>query len=210
MRPTLVGGFARKLNPSQVLLNSSPQEVRNAKIERRHTVCQATAAPRNVAALRNVEDIMTKSTMLTCGPDTPLDDALEMLVEHHVTGLPVVDENYICVGVVSDFDLLALQGVSAKEKARGFFPEANDDWNSFFEIQKLVSKNGGKTVADVMTATPITVTPSTPIEEAANLLLRRKIRRLPVCDEGGKLVGIITRSNVIKAAYDARKAGGHL
>lgn len=150
--------------------------------------------------------------MLTCGPDTLLDDALGMLVLNHITGLPVVDENYICVGVVSDFDLLALEGVSAKEKerARGFFPEANDDWNAFFENQKLITKNGGQTVADVMTATPITVMPSTPIEEAANLLLRRKIRRLPVCDETGKLVGIITRSNVIKAAYDARRAGGHL
>ena len=147
--------------------------------------------------------------MLTCSPDTPLDDALEMLVEHHVTGLPVVNADYICVGVVSDFDLLALEGVSAKEKARGFFPEADTDWNSFFEIQKLVSKNAGKTVSDVMTADPITVQPSTPIEEAANLLLRRKIRRLPVCDANGKLVGIITRSNVIKAAWEARKAGGH-
>jgi CBS domain-containing protein len=164
----------------------------------------------NVAAVRNVEDIMTKSIMLTCSPDTPLDDALEMLVEHHVTGLPVVDANYVCVGVVSDFDLLALEGVSAKEKARGFFPEADTAWDSFFEVQKLVEKNEGKTVADVMTSTPITVTPSTPIEDAANLLLRRKIRRLPVCEDNGKLVGIITRSNIIKAAYDARKAGRHL
>ena len=74
----------------------------------------------------------------------PLCAALELLVEFHVTGLPVVDVHNVVVGVVSDFDLLALEGLTAKEKARGFFPEAETDWNSFFEIQKLVSKNAGK------------------------------------------------------------------
>lgn len=61
-----------------------------------------------------------------------------------------------------------------------------------------------------MTADPICVRPNTSIEAAANMLLRRKIRRLPVVDENGKLVGIITRSNVIKAAWEARKAGLNL
>jgi len=61
-------------------------------------------------------------------------------------------------------------------------------------------------VGDVMTADPVCVTPETSIEEAANLLLRRKIRRLPVVDQSGVLVGIITRSNVIKAAWEARKS----
>jgi CBS domain-containing protein len=86
---------------------------------------------------------MTKGRILTCTPETALDDALEMLVEHHVTGLPVVNENNVVVGVVSDFDLLALEGISAQEKAKGFFPDADTDWNSFFEIQKLVAKNAG-------------------------------------------------------------------
>ena len=128
-----------------------------------------------------------------------------------MTGLPVVDAtSNVVVGVVSDFDLLALEGVSPKEKAKGFFPEADSDWNSFYEVQKLVAKNAGKSVGDVMTADPITVRPATSIEDAANLLLRKKIRRLPVVDESGRLLGIITRSNVIKAAWEARKAGGHL
>lgn len=67
-----------------------------------------------------------------------------MLVEHHVTGLPVVDADGVVVGVVSDFDLLALEGVSAKEKATTFFPEADSDWNSFFALKELVAKNAGK------------------------------------------------------------------
>lgn len=132
------------------------------------------------------------------------------MVEQHVTGLPVVDASNVVVGVVSDFDLLALEGVSAKEKARGFFPEAETDWDSFYEIQKLVAKNAGKCVGEVMTDNPITVLPTTSIADAANLLLRRKIRRLPVVNEQGVLVGIITRSNIIRAAWEARKVGQHL
>jgi len=60
-----------------------------------------------------------------------------------------------------------------------------------------------------MTSDPICVRASTSIEDAANLLLRMRIRRLPVVDEGGRLTGIITRSNIIKAAWEARKAGQH-
>jgi len=73
--------------------------------------------------------------------------ALEMLVENHVTGLPVVDEENVVVGIISDFDLLCLEGVSEEEKKGGLFPTADDDWNSFFEVQKLVEKNAGKTYA---------------------------------------------------------------
>jgi CBS domain-containing protein len=135
--------------------------------------------------------------------------ALELLVEHHVTGLPVIDEAGSVVGVVSDFDLLALEGVTTAEKAKGLFPEAGADWSSFFEVQKLVEKNKGKTVGDVMTSDPVCVRPATTIEDAANLLLRMKIRRLPVVDERGRLVGILTRSNIIKAAWEARQASRH-
>lgn len=87
----------------------------------------------------------TKNAMLTCTPDTSLDDALEILVENHVTGLPVVDNiTGVVVGVVSDFDFLALDGISVAEKAKGLFPEAGTDWNSFFEVQKLLEKNAGQ------------------------------------------------------------------
>lgn len=60
-----------------------------------------------------------------------------------MTGLPVVDTDNVVVGVVSDFDLLALEGVTTADKAKGFFPEAGTDWNSFYEVQKLVAKNAG-------------------------------------------------------------------
>ena len=63
---------------------------------------------------------------------------------HHVTGLPVVDAFGKVVGVVSDFDLLALEGISQKDRSAGLFPEASADWDTFFEVQKLITKNAGK------------------------------------------------------------------
>jgi len=70
---------------------------------------------------------------------------LDLLVQHHITGLPVVDrvDNSV-VGVVSDFDLLALEGIRETDKNGAFFPEQGTDWSSFFEVQKLIIKNGGK------------------------------------------------------------------
>lgn len=128
-------------------------------------------------------------------------------MEHHITGLPVVDHiDNMVVGVVSDFDLLALDGIREADKSDAFFPKHGTDWSSFFEVQKLIIKNNGKCVADVMTGDPICVRPLTTVEDAANLLLRRRIRRLPVVDESGRLLGIITRSNVIKAAWEMRRA----
>ena len=57
-----------------------------------------------------------------------------------------------------------------------------------------------------MTADPICVRPTTSVADAANLLLRMKIRRLPVVDENGRLLGIVSRGNIIRAALAARKA----
>ena len=48
------------------------------------------------------------------------------------------------MGVVSDFDLLALEGIGQKEKSEGLFPTAGSNWDSFFEVQKLIQKNEGK------------------------------------------------------------------
>lgn len=149
---------------------------------------------------------MTKKHVFTCNPDTSIDDALESLVEHRITGLPVVDEDGKVVGVVSDYDMLTLDNVSGPMEAAGIFPTASMDWEAFHEVQKMILKNTGKLVSDVMTADPLVVRPETNIEAAARILLQKKVRRLPVVDETGRLIGMFTRGDVIKAALRARKS----
>lgn len=154
-----------------------------------------------------VEDVMTRGTIHCVHPDTTVDQALELLVSNSVTGMPVLDDDGVVVGVVSDYDLLSLEGIAEQaQEGTGIFPELSMEWNTFRAVQRLISKNSGKTVADVMTEEPLVVRPETNMAAAAKILLDMKVRRLPVVDDAGRLLGIFTRRDVIKAALATRKA----
>ncbi|KAJ9670666.1 hypothetical protein PVL29_026919 [Vitis rotundifolia] len=165
-----------------------------------------------------VGDFMTrKEDLHVVKATTTVDEALEILVENRITGFPVIDEDWKLVGLVSDYDLLALDSISdcllkAFIKSSGgltdtvMFPEVDSTWKTFNEVQKLLSKTNGKVVGDLMTPAPVVVRETTNLEDAARLLLETKYRRLPVVDSDGKLVGIITRGNVVRAALHIKRA----
>ncbi|KAK4405203.1 CBS domain-containing protein CBSX1, chloroplastic [Sesamum angolense] len=114
-----------------------------------------------------VGDFMTtKEHLHVVKPTTTVDEALETLVEKRITGFPVVDDDWKLVGVVSDYDLLALDSISGggQEQETSIFPVVDSSWKTFNEIQKLLSKTNGR------------------------LLLKTKYRRLPVVDGEGKLL----------------------
>lgn len=145
---------------------------------------------------------MTKKEHLhVVKPTTPVDEALEALVEKKITGFPVIDEDWKLVGLVSDYDLLALDSISGGAQIdTTLFPDVDSSWKAFNQIQKLLAKTKGKVVGDVMTPAPVVVHETTNLEDAARLLLETKYRRLPVVDGDGKLVGIVTRGSVVRAA----------
>lgn len=155
-----------------------------------------------------VGDFMTKKeSLFVVNPTTMVDEALEALVANRITGLPVVDDDWKLVGVVSDYDLLALDSISGAGRTEtGFFPQVDSTWKAFNELQKLLNKTNGKIVAEVMTPSPLVIRETTNLEDAARLLLETKYRRLPVVDSSGKLVGLLTRGNVIKAALQMKRA----
>ncbi|XP_015066062.1 CBS domain-containing protein CBSX1, chloroplastic-like isoform X1 [Solanum pennellii] len=189
-----------------------------------NTLTANSVPPRN--GVYTVGDFMTRKEELhVVKPTTSVDEALEALVEHRITGFPVIDDNwklvssdlqslpsmcettYLKVGLVSDYDLLALDSVSGTGTAdAGIFPEVDSNWKTFNEVQKLLGKTKGKVVGDLMTPAPLVVRESTNLEDAARLLLKTKYRRLPVVDGKGKLVGIITRGNVVRAALQIKRA----
>ncbi|KAH7520216.1 CBS domain-containing protein CBSX1, chloroplastic isoform X2 [Ziziphus jujuba] len=148
-----------------------------------------------------VGDFMTrKEDLHVVKPTTTVDEALEILVVNRITGFPVIDDDWKLVGLVSDYDLLALDSISGGGQTDDLFPEVDSSWKTFNEVQKLLSKTNGKLIGDVMTPAPVVVRETTNLEDAARLLLETKYRRLPVVDADGKLVGIITRGNVVRAA----------
>ncbi|OAE23420.1 hypothetical protein AXG93_961s1140 [Marchantia polymorpha subsp. ruderalis] len=157
--------------------------------------------------LYTVGDFMTRlDELYVAKPSTSVDEALEVLVEKRITGLPVVDDHGRLVGVVSDYDLLALDSISGKRSEEGgFFPAANSTWKAFKEIQVLLNKTHGKTVGELMSPSPLVVRELTNIEDAARLLLETKFRRLPVVDDAGKLVGLLTRDDLLSYAKAQHK-----
>ncbi|KAM4088799.1 hypothetical protein ACB094_07G099900 [Castanea mollissima] len=155
-----------------------------------------------------VGDFMTKKEELhVVKPTTTVEEALDALVEKRITGFPVIDDQWKLVGVVSDYDLLALDSISGGNQSdTNLFPDVDSSWKTFNEIQKLIGKTNGKVVGDLMTPAPLVVHEFTNLEDAARLLLETKYRRLPVVDGDGKLVGIITRGNVVRAALQIKRA----
>ncbi|XP_076884744.1 CBS domain-containing protein CBSX1, chloroplastic-like [Bidens hawaiensis] len=170
------------------------------------TLTNNSLPPRNGALI--VGDFMTrKNDLHVVKPTTTVDEALEALVQHRITGFPVIDDDWKLVGLVSDYDLLALDSVSGAVRSdTDMFPEVDSTWKTFNEVQKLLNKTDGKVVGDLMTPAPLVVRENTNLEDAARLLLETKYRRLPVVDGEGKLVGIITRGNVVRAALQIKKA----
>ncbi|XWS68051.1 hypothetical protein CRYUN_Cryun04dG0057100 [Craigia yunnanensis] len=160
-----------------------------------------------------VGDFMTrKEDLHVVKTTTSVDEALEALAEKRVAGFPVIDYDWKLVGVVADYDLLAIDSISGSSQLTQpcFLMLIVLGKYTFNEIQKLMSKNNGKVVRDLMTPSPLIVRETTNLEDAARLLLETKYRRLPVVDGDGKLVGIITRGNVVRAALQIKRASERL
>ncbi|XP_027346746.1 CBS domain-containing protein CBSX2, chloroplastic-like [Abrus precatorius] len=166
------------------------------------------SVPRENGTYTVADFMTTKQNLYVVKTTTTVDEALEALVNNRISGLPVIDDDWNLVGVVSDYDLLAIDSISGGPQSdANLFPAVDSSWKTFNEIQKLLSKTNGKVVGDLMTPTPLVVHESTSLEEAARLLLETKYRRLPVVDDDGKLVGLITRGNIVKAALLSKRAG---
>ncbi len=128
-----------------------------------------------------VRDLMT-SPVQVIGPDAPAWEAVGLMRSRRVRRLPVVDGDTL-VGIVTWTDVVRVRP-----------PAIGGRWH-------VPSLAAGVLVRHLMTSTPITVSPETRVEEAAALMRRHKIGGLPVV-EGGRLVGIITESDLLEALVE--------
>jgi CBS-domain-containing membrane protein len=116
------------------------------------------------------------------------------LRQHRVSAFPVIDENRRVIGVVSEADLLAKE---ARADDHGGFPAAVSGVLHHKEHQKAE----GLTAGDLMTHPAVTVRPEDSVEHAARLMHTLQVKRLPVVDAGGYLVGIVSRADLL-AVFD--------
>ncbi len=151
-----------------------------------------------------VKDIMT-GDVITFSPDALIYDCARLLKEKRISGAPVVNGEGEVVGVLSETDIIKL--IESKEiNINMILPSPFDvlelPVRMKIELDKI-AKNVGKAatakVEDIMTKGVITVGPEEDIPDAARIMADRKINRLPVLDGSGKLIGIITRGDVIGA-----------
>jgi CBS domain-containing protein len=140
-----------------------------------------------------VADVMTRN-VVAVRPETPLRDVAALMVERGISGVPVVDAAGAVLGVVSEADFLVkergAEGIRHRFLAR-FFGESRQ---TLAELSKIEATTAG----EAMTSPAVTVAAGDPLKQAAAEMASRKINRLPVVD-GGVLVGIVTRADIVRA-----------
>lgn len=153
----------------------------------------------------HVQDVMRRD-VVSIGHDATARAAVELLVGRDFRALPVVDGEGRVVGVVSSGDLVDRAGLGARLELLSAMSQSAR--RSFLDQVRAAS------VAEVMTAEPATVRTTDTVAMATHVMAERKIKRLPVVDEDGRLAGILARSDVLRAVgetfpRDVAAAGEH-
>ena len=140
-----------------------------------------------------VYDLMTRDP-LAVKPETPLKEVAHLLVEHGFSGVPVVDDANVVVGVISESDFMV------KERGREYVPSSALSWllGDSKQVRHERDIVEARTAGQAMSSPPITIEGRiASIREAAITMAERNINRLPVTEDG-RLVGIITRGDLLR------------
>ncbi len=145
-----------------------------------------------------VKDVM-KTDVVSLRPTDTLHDALDQFVENRVSALPVVDRHDRCIGMLSTTDVIDLtRDLDADLHELDEADRLSNGWI----VDRLRGSFGGDTVDSVMTEKVTTVSPETSLPLAAQQMLRRRVHRLPVVNEDGRLIGIISTMDILAAFAD--------
>jgi CBS domain-containing protein len=137
--------------------------------------------------------IMTKP-VISVGPEATIVEAANIMLQKHISGLPVVDSSGELVGIVSEGDFIRRSEIGT-QRTRG-------RWLRFIlgpgkSAADFVQEHGRR-VSEVMTKDPLTITEDTAMPEIVELMEKNNVKRLPVLHDG-KLVGIVSRANLLQA-----------
>lgn len=139
-----------------------------------------------------IGDIMTKKVR-TLSPEMPVKDAIGALLVQKISGLPVVDASGKIIGMFTEKDVLRNVLPSYISQVGKFVYE-----NTPKTVTSKVAKLDEYKVADLMRHEVVTVTQDTPVSEVAHIMLTQNVRRIPIVDQDGTMVGIAARSDVLE------------
>jgi CBS domain-containing protein len=141
----------------------------------------------------NVGDVMV-SNVITVRPNASVRDIAKILIANRISAVPVIDEADNLVGIVSEGDLIHRVEVGTDQRPSW--------WVEFLAGKEALAqefvKSHGRRAADVMTSKVVTVGADMPLGELACLFEKRRIKRVPVVDNG-KIVGIVSRADLVRA-----------
>ena len=140
------------------------------------------------------KEVMSKG-VVAVHVNTPLKDVAEVMAHRGISGVPVLDENQTVVGVISERDFLSAFGPTGAK--------------SFMEVLAACLAGTGciavtarkQQAKEIMTTPPVCVSEDTPVSEIARVFAERGINRVPVTDRNGKLVGIVSRADIVRYSF---------
>jgi CBS domain-containing protein len=146
-----------------------------------------------------VKDVMSK-VVITANSEDTVHDALTLMVENKISALPVIDRRQRCLGILSATDLLDIaRAIDEGLSDLGRVGDTSRQWL----LEKLSEHDmGHQTIGGLMTADVASVRPEAPAAHAAREMLRHRVHRLPVVDDEGRLLGIVSTMDVLAVYVD--------
>jgi CBS domain-containing protein len=140
-----------------------------------------------------VKDVMT-SPVISVEPDSPVLQAVRIMLQRHISGLPVLDGTGRLVGIVTEGDFLRRAETGTQRR--------RPRWLEYLigpgRLADEYTRSHGRKVFEIMTSDPLTVTEDTSLDEVVRTMEKRRIKRLPVV-RGNEVVGIVSRANLVHA-----------
>jgi CBS-domain-containing membrane protein len=177
---------ARILPRASELIRSGMITLEDIEIVK-YTHRQPRPLPRDTVA-----DVMTRS-VVAVHPSTPVGELVRMLLYRDYRSLPVLDDGGRFVGMVTNTDLVERGGLNARVELLAALG------GQVLEQELVRSGARAKTAGDVMSRQIVAVGPADSLDRAAHLMVERQVKRLPVMDSDGRLIGIVTRLDVLRA-----------
>ena len=143
-----------------------------------------------------VRDIM-RTDVVTIAPEATVHELVTLMGERDVSGMPVIDDSGHLVGIVTEGDLV----VEDADLHMPFAVQFLGDVVSFGgkkKFEERLRKMVGNLVSEVMTSEVLTVHPDEPVTHAANIMVDKKVNRVPVVDDDDIMIGIVARADIIR------------
>jgi CBS domain-containing protein len=147
-----------------------------------------------IARSMRAQDVMTRQ-VICVNPETSLLETAERMAAANISGIPVINSQDKVIGVISEKDFLKKMGAEPSGSFMGV-------------ISQCLKNKGcvalpirGKTAADIMSSPAVTVSPGRPLSEISRLFAEKQINRVPVVDPEGKILGIVSRADMVKSFF---------